>query len=564
MPPRKSSRKHERRSRSKPVSSVSDLLTAGALSAALRNPLMALILIPVLLFAALLVPVVLVVMVQNALYLIHPVFGSLFIIGLFVVLIAVLIAKAGNVLGYDYSTRDGLAFLLMPLLLAISLAKGQLGRFELLPSQLAPGLRSKDGSGESGPFLLPMSATYWNEMDGYGGMFDIGSPPVPLKRNYSTLVLGEPGAGKTTTINLLLRQMDADPDEPVVVFDYKSEFDDPELYGGREVTVLSVTGGDVNWNVFRETENEGEYQEIAEKLVDVDKDQNRNEFFVEAARELMRGAMIHLDRENAHPTNRELVEFFDMTQEEIYEALKSHVDLRRVAEQVGGPNDRTGKDVLATVRPFVSKTFTGSFSDVGGFSVRNYVNDPRGRVLVIQAEISQFERTKPAIRFFVDWAIQHGLADPTRNSYFVLDEFQRVPNLRNIENLTGAGRAQHAQAILGLQGITQLEANYDEGLANAIVAGATQEILMRPGDRQSIKHIQRSIGSRIVEHEQEAPGFGEREIVQEEIQDFSERELRRFEPGETIINTPKGFVHGRVKRWEDLAAHERDRLTGSR
>lgn len=560
MSPRKSSRKHERRSKSKPASTLRDFVTTGVLSAALRNPLMALILIPVLLFAVLLVPVVLITLVQNTLYVIHPVFGSLFMIGLFVVLIAVLVTKAAHMLGYDYSTRDGLGLLLMPFLLALSLAKSQLGRFGLLPSQLAPSPRFRDGSSEASPFLLPMSATYWNEMDGYGGLLDIGSSPVPLERNYSTLVLGEPGAGKTTTINLLLRQMDANPDEPVVVFDYKGEFDDPELYGGREVTVLSVTGGDVNWNVFRETRDKEEYQEIAEKLVDVDEDENRNEFFAEAAREVMRGALIHLDREHTHPTNRELVEFFDKTQEEIYEALKSHDDLRRAAEQVGGPNDRTGKDVLATVRPFISKTFTGSFSEVGGFSVRNYVDDPRGRVLVIQADISQFERTKPAIRFLVDWAIQHGLADPTRNSYFVLDEFQRVPNLRNIENLTGAGRAQHAQAILGLQGITQLEANYDEGLANAIVAGATQEILMRPGDRRSIEHVQRSIGSRIVEHEQEAPGFGEREIVQEEIQDFSERELRRFEPGEAIITTPKGFVHGRVKQWNDLTVHEREQL----
>lgn len=425
-------------------------------------------------------------------------------------------------------------------------------------SSVVPGTGSKDGD-ESGPFVVPLSKTYLSEIDD-SGLLPSARNQVTLERNNSLLVLGESGSGKTTTIELLMHQMNSTPDEPVVVFDFKGEFDDSDIFYDREIKTVSVRDPDWNWNVFREAKTESDYEEIAMKLVDTGDDSGRNEFFTEAAQRVLTGVLIHLDRKNREPTNRELVQFFNQTQGEIYEALSGHEDLRTAAEQIGGPDDSTGQDVLSTLRPFVDKVFTGAFGEVGGFSVRNYMENPGGNVLVVQATVSQFERTKPGLKFLIDWAIQHGLDDSDRNCYFILDEFQRLPKLEMIEMLVNAGRSKQAQAILGVQGVTQLQASYGEQLARAITAGTTQKVMMRPGDKETTEMITDSIGSVIVEHEEDGYGFGNTKVTQEEQQYLSKREIQQFETGEAVIRVPGGFVHGRIKPWSHLSTRKQRKL----
>ncbi len=555
MPDRRSSG-----SRRKIGSEIMNWVGENAARKAFDNPKAAIFLAPTLLVALILIPIFVPAILLDILAAItagSPILGTLLILLGTGALGLVLAVRFGGRFGYNLTYRGALIRLVAPVVAAAQ-ASG-ISAFSGVSLAALPIIGEQASGPDADQFSVPLSDVYRDEMRSGGPSGPFGSS-VSLERNHSMLVLGEPGAGKTTTINLLLRQMDTSPDEPVVIFDYKGEFDEGWMFPNRDLLTVSVDGGDVNWNVFREVTDEGEYKEIATKLIDTDDDSGRNEFFTEAAQRVLEAALIHLDREHVHPTNRELVEFFDQRQEDIREALAEHDDLRTAAEQVR--DDRTGKGVLSTLRPFIADVFTGDFGGVGGFSVRDYIEDPSGRVLVVQATMSQFERTKPALKFLIDWAIQHGLDAGDRQTYFVLDEFQRVPNLRNIENLTGAGRAQQAQAILGLQGITQLEASYDEGLADAIVAGATQEILMRPGDHESLEHIKEALGSIIVEHEEDAPGFGKRNVTQEEQEYLSDREIRQFQTGEAVIRSPEGFVHGRVKPWDHLSDREKAQLTG--
>lgn len=554
----RSNDERSRRTESNWTGAIGKKIGEQLLSRAFDNPLMLLIMIPVLLVLVFVLPVVVGNLILSAVigtfYSIHPVVGFLAVLVIFGAVIGVVGKRLASLAGYELSYIRQLNKLLsaanvgslapVPALAAV------------LPAALTTGPRGDTDSSGDDTFWLPFSELNRNEMRGYSNR--VGMPWVPLARNYSTLVLGEPGAGKTTTINLLLRQMNADPDEPVVIFDYKGEFDQDALFPGRELTRLSVTGNDNNWNVFREAETEDDYREIANRLVTEDTD-NQNEFFLKASRDVLEAAMIHLDREHLHPTNRELVEFFRQPQRDIHDALNQYDNLGQAARMTAG---ETGRDALMTLSQFVKDTFTDSFAEVGGFSVRDYMREPDGRVLVIQADMAKFETTKPAIRFLVDWAIQHGLQDGSRNAYFVLDEFQRLPNVENIENLTGAGRAQQAQAILGLQSVSQLEASYDEGLADAIVAGATQEILMRPGDQRSVEHIQQAVGTVRQDIAKDAPEFGRKEYTQQEYVEYSARELRQLRVGDAIVKTPDGFVEGRVKQWADLSADERERLSG--
>lgn len=553
----RSSDQRERRTESNWIGTISKTIGEQLLSKGLNNPLSLLIIIPVLLVLTFFLPMLVLNFIWSAVigtfYSIHPVVGSLVVLLIFGSVVGLIGKRLAALVGYELSYIQQLNRLLSAMNVGSVASVPALAA--VLPATLTSGPGGDaDGSGGD-TFWLPLSELNRNEMRGYSNR--VGTPWVPLARNYSTLVLGEPGAGKTTTINLLLRQMNADPDEPVVIFDYKGEFDQGDLFPGQDIARLSVTADDNNWNVFREADSEADYREIANRLVTEDAD-NQNEFFLKASRDVLEAAMVHLDREHLNPTNRELVEFFRQSQRDIHDALDQYDDLGQAARMTAG---ETGRDALMTLSQFVKDTFTDSFAEVGGFSVRNYMEDPNGRVLVIQADIAKFETTKPAIRFLVDWAIQHGLQDGSRKSYFVLDEFQRLPNVENIENLTGAGRAQQAQAILGLQSVSQLEASYDEGLADAIIAGATQEILMRPGDQRSVEHIQQAVGTVRQDVAQDAPELGRKEYTQQEYVEYSARELRQFRVGDAIIKTPDGFVEGRVKQWADLSSDEKTRLS---
>jgi len=530
------------------------------------NPKNAIWLMPVLFALILSLPLIVFVLVGwsiNALFSASPILGTLVLFGGTAGLGLVGYVRIKQARGHPMTYRRALRRALAPVVVvfqALSAMPMMAKYADRIPdvSSVAPGENQSESDG-SNSFVVPLSETHHSELD-ESGLLPSARNRVELERNNSLLVLGESGSGKTTTIELLMHQMNSAPDEPVVIFDFKGEFGETDIFQNRETRIVSVRDPDWKWNVFREAESESDYEEIATKLVDTGDDSGRNEFFTEAAQRVLNGALIHIDRDNREPTNRELVQFFNQTQGEIYEALSSHEDLRTAAEQIGGPDDKTGQDVLSTLRPFVDKVFTGAFAEVGGFSVRNYMKNPDGKVLVVQATVSQFERTKPGLKFLIDWAIQLGLDDSSRNCYYVLDEFQRLPELQMIEMLVNAGRSKQSQAILGVQGVTQLESSYGEELAQAITAGTTQKIMMRPGDKETTEMITDAIGSVIVEHREDADGWGNKKVTQEEQEYLSEREIQQFKTGEAVTRVPGGFVHGRVKPWDHLSAGEQRKL----
>lgn len=528
---------------------------AWALPLILLTIILSIALLPMLLFSA-------VVQSVYVLYARNPIVGTLAAIAVITGTGIVGYVRISRWRGRPVTYRGAAGRLLNPVvvvvqaLAAMPLLTGYADRIPNI-SAVTPGRPDEDGG--TNPFAVPLSETYHSELTESGFLPSV-TDQVELERNNSLLVLGESGSGKTTTIELLMHQMSSAPDEPVVIFDFKGEFGETDIFQDREVKTVSVRDPDWKWNVFREADSESDYEEIATKLVDTGDDSGRNEFFTEAAQRVLNGALIHLDRENHEPTNRELVQFFNQSQADIYEALSSHDDLRTAAEQIGGPDDKTGKDVLSTLRPFIDKVFTGAFGEVGGFSVRNYMRNPRGNVLVVQATVSQFERTKPGLKFLIDWAIQLGLDDSDRNCYYVLDEFQRLPELEMIEMLVNAGRSKQAQAILGVQGVTQLTASYGEQLARAITAGTTQKVMMRPGDKETTEMVTDAIGSVLVEHEEDGYGFGNKRVTQEEQRYLSKREIQQFETGEAVVRVPGGFVHGRIKPWDHLSTRKQQQL----
>ena len=84
---------------------------------------------------------------------------------------------------------------------------------------LAETIRAAAAQLPAGRYAVPLT---WSGTS--AGRTQLTNHVQPLARNHSLLVTGEPGAGKTEFIKLLLPQIETRPDEPVVVFNFKYDY----------------------------------------------------------------------------------------------------------------------------------------------------------------------------------------------------------------------------------------------------------------------------------------------------------------------------------------------------
>lgn len=107
-------------------------------------------------------------------------------------------------------------------------------------------------------------------------------------------------------------------------------------------------------------------------------------------------------------------------------------------------------------------------------------------------------------------------------------------------------RVRGGYAILGIQAKIQLYSTYGESGAEVILSALAQEVVLRPGDAPSVKHIRDRMGrhQRIQIRRGPANRFKrvlsgrETEFDQYAIQEehpLSEAELQQFDPGEAVV-----------------------------
>jgi hypothetical protein len=413
-------------------------------------------------------------------------------------------------------------------------------------------------------FLVPLVWT-----DEWAGDVAVAPHLLPFARNHSLLLTGEPGAGKTEFVKLLLPQIRANPEEPLVVFDFKGEYGEWASERG-DVVRLSSRGSTHYWNLFEEVADERELEQLGKSLFRDRERRATKPFFPVAARQVLVAVLKYLAREGAasglRPDNRELVDFLDrFGSEEVYELVTAeredgptHEDLHGAMQNLTPNSPRQTGGVYATLQSVVGDVFTGDFARPDGrFSVREYMADPRGRVLLLDYPITEGDRVEPAFRYLVERAIGQALADGSRHAYFVLDEFARIPQVDGIERLVATGRARRTQAILGLQSLSQLTAAYGRLEAESMLSGTTQEVFLRSGDPATTEYVTGRLGGE--RRQTDSFRAGERGSGRRTtVSGPSMRgRLQRFAPGEGFLLTRGGYVHAQVPMWSQLRERTR-------
>lgn len=388
--------------------------------------------------------------------------------------------------------------------------------------------------------------------------------PPCLEMDNSVFVLGETGIGKTNTFKVLFEQQTFDNNTPVVVFDYKDDYF--EFFTEQGYDVLRVTpvreNTNVTWNVFDEIVEEDDIKEIAQGItegldIEVDVD-----FWDDAGSLLLEAIMTFLFRQamaetGQPPTNKDLVHYLQSNEPEgIYQDLKKHTDLNMPAGSIDPEAKRLGLSVIATMAVDVQRTFFGAFAEAGSFTIREYVTDPDGKILLFDLPRKRQASTKPVYQFLVDWAATHALMTDNQ-SIFLLDEFATVPRLAMIEDLVNRGRSYNTQVMLGVQSLTQVADTYGSSKANSILSGCTQQILMGTNDPESAEYVQEKIGPDIDEqtvpaHNNSGEVIGT-QLRQVERYPVSRSVVDQFGKGEAVVKKPDGeWVHGEIEKFEDI------------
>jgi hypothetical protein len=382
---------------------------------------------------------------------------------------------------------------------------------------------------------------------------------VALEKDRSILVLGETGAGKTATLTLLAYQLQTGPDEPFIVFDYKGEYQEflESSNHDRDVITLSSIDASCQWNLFEEIEREAEIDEIASAMFPSTDDAD---FFSNAARQLFVAVITYLRRqaewEGTTPTNADLVTFVQtMDKEEMYDRLSDHPDLVAAASAIDPDADRQAAGVYANFQQVIADLFRGDFAEDGTFSIREYMANPDGRTLVLDFPIREGDAVQPAFRFFVDWSARFALTD-TRGSYFLLDEFARLPGLRKVGDMINAGRSSNTQLLLGLQSVAQMHDTYGQDKANALLSGLVQSIVLRVGDAPSFEYVREQLGRdqerrTVPSHDHRGRSIGRQEIT-DETYPIASGDLVRLADGEAIAIRPDGWVRGQLHELSDV------------
>ncbi|MDL5363896.1 type IV secretory system conjugative DNA transfer family protein [Halalkalicoccus sp. NIPERK01] len=429
-------------------------------------------------------------------------------------------------------------------------AIGTAGLAYVTKRKIFPGAPTPDAEN----FVLPISFKSANAED-VNSRFIKG---VRIPRR-SLLALGTSGAGKSETLKHFVDQLQNDPTEPVVVYDHKTDYRDFLEERGTPMIRLSSRGSraedgsPIAWNIFAEIEDEEDADELARALFP----EQSGDFWTGAARQLFAANLKYLHREMESPDNADLVRYFERaTPETMHENLTrdDHEDLTAAASAINPETERQAGSVFATAQQQITDLFVGDFAESGSFSVREYMQNPDGRVLVLDYPTRQSGTIAPVFRYLIDQAIMHGMDDPDRSAYYLLDEIEHLDaTIKRLGELINVGRGVNCQAILSLQSVAQLEDTYGKQRAHALLSGMVTVVGLRTADEESVDFLRETVGTSFEQYTR-SPGDDRtpNESEEKEEYQFAKGELRNFNAGEAVIcRQGKGWVHGRIKMLEE-------------
>ncbi|WP_239642357.1 type IV secretory system conjugative DNA transfer family protein [Haloarcula amylolytica] len=386
--------------------------------------------------------------------------------------------------------------------------------------------------------------------------------PFTLDQDVSTAVVGETGSGKTSMMKLLAYQFPYYSDTAVIAHDTGEDFQAFYEELGFEVQRIRHADSDVVWNLFKDADSESDFREVAGAIFG---EADGHDPFHRPAKQTFAEMLMYLHLSAKKNSRRHALCHADIVSllNEGHIALKKALDEfdRLDSGHIDPDKGKGAQNVYQTIKENVDPVFTGDFGDYGEFSLQEYIENPEGRVLIIDSNPTELETLGPMYQLLVDWSIRYAM-NASNPTVHILDEIDALPALTQVTNLTARGRKHKARALVGVQTIGQLKDTYST--ISGIVGNCPQGVYFGPGDTESTDFILDELGesrqydrSEMVSMSHQGRGENPRTQARDTYKEKDKTPvtsglLRDFQPGECVAVSRTTWVHGQSYELADV------------
>ncbi|MFU1782961.1 type IV secretion system DNA-binding domain-containing protein [Haloarcula japonica] len=386
--------------------------------------------------------------------------------------------------------------------------------------------------------------------------------PFTLDQDVSTAVVGETGSGKTSMMKLLAYQFPYYSNTAVIAHDTGEDFQEFYADLGFEVQRIRHEDSDVVWNLFKDADSESDFREVAGAIFG---EADGHDPFHRPAKQTFAEMLMYLHLSAKKNNRRHALCHADIVSllNEGHIALKKALDEfdRLDSGHIDPDKGKGAQNVYQTIKENVDPVFTGDFGEYGEFSLQEYIENPEGRVLIIDSNPTELETLGPMYQLLADWSIRYAM-NASNPTVHILDEIDALPSLTQVTNLTARGRKHKARALVGVQTIGQLKDTYST--ISGIVGNCPQGVYFGPGDNESTDFILDELGesrqydrSEMVSMSHQGRGENPRTQARDTYKEKDKTPitsglLRDFQPGECVAVSRTTWIHGQSYELADV------------
>ena len=367
------------------------------------------------------------------------------------------------------------------------------------------------------------------------------------------LIIGSTGTGKTNLFYHIVNQIkdNMSADDVMLIFDSKGDFYDKFFSTGDVVVGNSAQYRKFSqkWSIYNEITADSR-NEISQNIRELCKylfakrieKNTSNPFFPNAAADVMFGIIMLLIYNGRKFSNAQLRDFiYSVSVQELADSFAKYPDLSSISTYINPKAAQQAMGVLAEMYSVVREVLVGVFAGVGEFSMRTFIRNKGRHTAFLEYDLAIGDVLAPIYSMMFDLALKEALGRSRTqgNVYLIADELKLLPNLRHLDDGINFGRGLGVKILVGLQGIDQLKANYDnEAKAHNAIAGFSTLIAFRTGDFATREYISNTLGKNfLLETIQEADGTRKTEKRQAFI--VEDWDLLNLVTGEAVVKLPE-------------------------
>lgn len=338
----------------------------------------------------------------------------------------------------------------------------------------------------------------------------IAGIPFPWRLEQShTMLIGTTGAGKTTQLRSLVKQL-RERGHNAVIFDLTGAFVEA-FYNPESDTILNpMDQRCVPWTIFNDCELYADFLTAATALIPSHPDE-KEPFWQNAARTLFVEICMKLKADGEMSNAAIAHHLMTANLKQIHAKLKDTVAAPLTAETAARMAESI-RSVFNTNANAIRYIPDPSPEKPESFSIKAWIKASKpGSILFITSSYSDMNFTRMLLTLWTDMAVTAQMTLPrTRDlrTWFLFDEVNALHALPAIGNGLQTTRNYGGAFVLGIHSFAKLEETYGEKGATNLAGLARTKLILATADYQSAERCAEFIGNREVRQMDEAYSYG--------------------------------------------------------